>query len=118
MRYVVTGAAGFIGSHLLAALLERGDDAVGWDAFTDYYSVALKEENARGLPVERLDLVEDDLDLSGVDGVFHLAAQPGVSSFGEVFPLYVRQNVVATQRLLEAAAAAGARLVFASSSSI
>lgn len=118
MRYVVTGAAGFIGSQLLRALLERGHDAVGWDAFTDYYDPALKEENASGLPVERLDLVDEPFSLEGVDGVFHLAAQPGVRSFGAVFPVYVRQNILATQRLLEAAAAAGTRVVFASSSSV
>jgi nucleoside-diphosphate-sugar epimerase len=118
MRYVVTGAAGFIGSHLLRALLERGHDAVGWDAFTDYYDPALKEENAQGLPVERVDLAADALHLSGFDGVFHLAGQPGVRSFGSVFPLYVRQNVVASQRIFEAAAAEGVRTVLASSSSI
>src|SRR3990170_2727381 len=118
MRYVVTGAAGFIGSHLLAALEARGHDAVGWDAFTDYYDPALKEENAAGLRVVRIDLVEDELDLAGVDGVFHLAGQPGVRSFGGVFPTYVRQNVLASQRLFEASVAAGARVVFASSSSI
>jgi UDP-glucuronate 4-epimerase len=118
MRYVVTGAAGFIGSQLLRTLLDRGHDAVGWDAFTDYYDPALKEENARGLPVERLDLAESDLDLAGVDGVFHLAGQPGVLSFGDVFPVYVRQNVLAGQRLFEAAAASGTRTVFASSSSV
>src|SRR5438093_12939645 len=118
MRYVVTGGAGFIGSHLLRALLERGHAAVGWDCFTDYYDRELKEENAAGLPVERLDLVEDELDLTGVDGVFHLAAQPGVRSFGGVFPVYVRQNILASQRVFEAAAAAGTRVVFASSSSI
>jgi UDP-glucuronate 4-epimerase len=118
MRYVVTGAAGFIGSHLLRALLERGHDATGWDAYTDYYDPALKEENARGLPVERVDLVDDAIDLEGVDGVFHLAGQPGVRSFGGVFPVYVRQNVLASQRLFEAAVAGGARAVLASSSSI
>jgi UDP-glucuronate 4-epimerase len=118
MRYVVTGAAGFIGSRLLRALLDRGHDAVGWDAFTDYYDPALKEENARDLPVERKDLVEDDLELSGADGVFHLAGQPGVLSFGDVFPTYVRQNVLASRRLFEAAAAAGARTLLASSSSV
>jgi nucleoside-diphosphate-sugar epimerase len=118
MRYVVTGAAGFIGSQLLRTLLESGHDVVGWDAFTDYYDPALKAENVRGLPVERVDLVEDALELRDVDGVFHLAGQPGVRSFGGVFPLYVRQNVLASQRLFEAAAAAGARTVFASSSSI
>ena len=118
MRYVVTGAAGFIGSQLLRTLVERGHDAVGWDAFTDYYDPALKEENARGLPVERVDLAEDELDLTGVDGVFHLAGQPGVRSFGDVFPVYVRQNVLASERLFAAAASAGARTVLASSSSI
>ena len=118
MRYVVTGAAGFIGSQLLRTLVERGHHATGWDAFTDYYDPAVKEENALGLPVERVDLVEDALDLSGVDGVFHLAGQPGVKSFGGIFPVYVRQNVLASQRLFEAAVAAGARTVFASSSSI
>jgi len=118
MRYVVTGAAGFIGSHLLRALIGRGHDAIGWDAFTDYYDPALKEENARGLPVERIDIAQDPLELSGVDGVFHLAGQPGVRSFGGVFPVYVRQNVVASQRLFEAAVAARARTVLASSSSV
>lgn len=118
MRYVVTGAAGFIGSQLLRRLLELGHEATGWDAFTDYYDPALKEENAGGLPVKRVDLVEDALALEGVDGVFHLAGQPGVRSFGEVFPVYVRHNVLASRRLFEAAAGAGARVVFASSSSV
>jgi UDP-glucuronate 4-epimerase len=118
MRYVVTGAAGFIGSQLLRTLLERGHDATGWDAFTDYYAPALKEENAAGLPVERVDLGEDPLPLAGLDGVFHLAGQPGVASFGGVFPIYVRQNVLVSQRLFEAAAEAGVRVTFASSSSI
>lgn len=117
-RYVVTGAAGFIGSTLLRALLDRGHDAVGWDAFTPYYDPALKHENAEGLPVERVDLAEDELRLDGIDGVFHLAGQPGVRSFGDTFPAYVRENVLATQRLFEAAAPAGARTVLASSSSI
>ena len=118
MRYVVTGAAGFIGSHLAQALQEAGHDVTGVDCFTDYYDPAEKEENARGLDVRRLDLAEEELDLGGVDGVFHLAAQAGVRSFGDVFPLYVRRNLIATQRVLEASVRAGVRVVLASSSSV
>ena len=118
MKYVVTGAAGFIGSHLTEALLDRGHEVVAIDCFTDYYDVALKKENARGLDVQRSDLAEEDLDLAGVDGVFHLAGQPGVRSFGDVFDVYVRQNLVASRRVFEQAASAGVRTVFASSSSI
>jgi UDP-glucuronate 4-epimerase len=118
MRYIVTGAAGFIGSHLAEALGDAGHEVVGVDCFTDYYDPAEKERNARGLDVRRLDLADDPLDLGGVDGVFHLAGQPGVRSFGDVFPLYLRRNVLATQRVLEACAASGTRLVFASSSSV
>jgi UDP-glucuronate 4-epimerase len=118
MRYVVTGAAGFIGSTLGHALAHAGHDVVGVDCFTDYYDAAEKEENARGLDVRRLDLAEESLELDGVDGIFHLAAQAGVRSFGDVFPLYVRRNLLATQRVLEAAAVAGVRVVVASSSSV
>jgi UDP-glucuronate 4-epimerase len=118
MRYVVTGAAGFIGSTLLRTLLDRGHDAVGWDSFTAYYDPAVKEDNARGLPVERVDLATDELALDGVGGIFHLAGQPGVASFGAAFPTYVRENILVTQRLFEAASPAGIRVVVASSSSI
>src|SRR5436190_11830580 len=118
MRYAVTGAAGFIGSHLVEALAARGDEVVGIDCFTDYSDPALKEENARGLEVRRLDLAEDKLDFAGLDGVFHLAGQPGVQSFGDVFPLYLRRNLLASQRVFEAAARDGVRVVFASSSSV
>jgi UDP-glucuronate 4-epimerase len=118
MKYVVTGAAGFIGSQLAEKLLDGGHEVVAVDCFTDYYDPALKEGNAAGLDVVRLDLAEEDLDLDGVDGVFHLAGQPGVRSFGDVFEEYVRRNLLASRRVFEAAAGAGVRVVFASSSSI
>jgi UDP-glucuronate 4-epimerase len=118
MRYVVTGAAGFIGSQLTEVLAARGHDVVAVDCFTDYYDTALKEENAAGFEVTRLDLAEEDLELDGVDGVFHLAGQPGMRSFGDVFDVYVRHNLVASRRVFERAAAAGVRVVFASSSSV
>jgi UDP-glucuronate 4-epimerase len=118
MRYVVTGAAGFIGSHLAESLLADGHDVYAVDCFTDYYDPAEKEANARALGVNRLDLADEPLELSGIDGVFHLAGQPGVRSFGEAFPLYVRRNVLATQKVFEACAEAGVRVAFASSSSV
>jgi UDP-glucose 4-epimerase len=117
-RYVVTGAAGFIGSQLAAVLQDAGHDVTGVDCFTDFYDAAEKERNARGLDVRRVDLADEQLELDGVDGVFHLAAQAGVRSFGDVFPTYVRRNLLASQRVFEACAQAGVRVVFASSSSI
>jgi UDP-glucuronate 4-epimerase len=116
VRYVVTGAAGFVGSHLTEALLARGDEVVAVDSFTDYYDPALKEENSAAFDVRRLDLSETDLDLDGVDGVFHLAGQPGTRSFGPVFADYLRRNALATQRLFESAR--DVKVVYASSSSI
>ena len=77
MRFVVTGAAGFIGSHLAETLLAAGHEVVSVDSYTDYYDPAVKERNASGLDVLRLDLARDELDFSGWDGVFHLAGQPG-----------------------------------------
>lgn len=126
-RYLVTGCAGFIGSHLVEALLARGDEVVGVDTFTDYYARATKETNLAGVAGSaRFRLLEADLAempieprLAGVDGVFHLAAQPGVrGSWGRTFSVYSHDNIVATQRLFEAAAAAGKRVVWASSSSV
>jgi nucleoside-diphosphate-sugar epimerase len=118
MRYLVTGAAGFIGSHLVERLAADGHEVVGLDCFTDYYDSALKERNAAGRDVLRLDLAEEALDLAGFDGVFHLAGQPGARSFGDVFTIYARRNLVATQRVFEAAAAADVPVVWASSSSV
>ena len=121
MRYVVTGAAGFIGSHLAETLIAAGHDVIPVDAFTDYYERARKERNAAELEVLELDLATGDLEpvVAGADGVFHLAGQPGVrASWGAGFERYLRDNVLASQRLFEAAAAASVRVVFASSSSV
>ena len=121
MRYLVTGAAGFIGSHLTERLRALGHDVAALDAFTDYYDVARKRANADGLDIREADLETADADalVANLDGIFHLAAQPGVrSSFGAGFELYVRRNVLASGRVFEAAARAGTRVVYASSSSI
>jgi nucleoside-diphosphate-sugar epimerase len=125
--YLVTGCAGFIGSHLAAALVARGCSVVGVDAFTDTYSRAAKERNlapllAGGdLRFTELDLAETPLEplLEGVDGVFHLAGRPGVrTSWGATFAHYTRDNLLVTQRVFEAAARQDIRVVFASSSSV
>ncbi len=110
MRCLVTGAAGFIGSHLCERLLREGHEVVGLDALIPYYAPVLKEENlaaARGhraFTWHRLDLRRDPLDaaLEGVEVVFHLAAMPGLPRSWTDFDLYESCNVTATQRLLEA----------------
>ena len=125
--FVVTGCAGFIGSQLTEALRERGDAVIGVDVFTDYYARSMKEANLASLERDsgftfmELDLARAGLGpiLSDADGIFHLAAQPGVrGSWGETFETYARDNILATQRVCEAAALAGKRVVWASSSSI
>ena len=128
MIAVVTGAAGFIGSHLCQHLVEEGDEVRGVDAFTDYYPRTLKQRNiAPLLDDQRFSLMEGDLGemslarlLDGADVVYHLAAQPGVrTSWGSDFPQYVRHNVVATAQLLEACRRdPPAKFLYASSSSI
>jgi nucleoside-diphosphate-sugar epimerase len=128
MKCLVTGAAGFVGSHLAEHLVGLGHDVVGVDCFLDYYPRAAKERNLRSLRQSpRFRAVEDDLSraelpplLAGIDWVFHQAAQAGVrASWGRDFEIYARNNVVATQRLLEAARDVGVRrFVYASSSSI
>jgi UDP-glucose 4-epimerase len=128
MKLLVTGAAGFIGSHLTDGLLADGHEVTGIDCFTDYYPRAAKEENlcdARRHPGFRFvegrvqDLPLEGL-LKGVDAVYHLAAQAGVrASWGRDFAHYTEHNVLATQRLLEAALGTGRpRVVYASSSSV
>jgi len=121
MRYVVTGAAGFVGSHLAERLLADGHEVLGVDSFTDYYDPERKRQNAGELDVLGADLLSVELEalLDGVDGMFHLAGQPGVrASFGPGFELYVERNVHASGRVFEAAARRGVRVVYASSSSI
>jgi UDP-glucose 4-epimerase len=126
-RVVVTGAAGFIGSHLCEALVARGYDVAGVDAFTDYYDPAQKRANLSALLAgPRFVLHEGSLTsvdlarlLDGAAVVFHLAAQAGVRrSWGTDFEPYIEHNIRATQRLCEAMRGGGARLVCASSSSV
>jgi UDP-glucuronate 4-epimerase len=127
-KAVVTGCAGFIGSHLSERLIRDGWQVVGIDAFTSYYPRELKEANLTDLRgSDQFRLVEGDLlnldlatEFADADAVFHLAAQPGVrASFGSGFDDYVTANVLATQRVLEAALSTGRRrVVMASSSSV
>lgn len=129
MKALVTGAAGFVGSHLCDALLAAGHEVRGIDCFLAYYGRDIKERNleaARGhdaFELHEADLVSHDLEplLDGVDWVFHQAAQAGVrASWGDDFRIYSDNNVYATQRLLEACknAAGLRRFVYASSSSV
>jgi UDP-glucose 4-epimerase len=128
VKAVVTGAAGFIGSQLAESLVEDGADVVGIDCFTDYYPRPVKERNLTVLRDHaRFNLVEarlQDVDLApildGAEQVYHLAAQAGVrASWGRDFAHYTEHNVLASQRLLEAALNAGhPRVVYASSSSV
>jgi UDP-glucuronate 4-epimerase len=125
---LLTGIAGFIGSHLAESLAQDGWSVRGVDAFTDTYATRQKRDNvaavSRSSEFELVigDLARDDLRplLEGVDAVVHLAGEPGVpASWGPAFGTYVERNIVATQRLLEAATGAGvARFVYASSSSV
>jgi len=129
MKCLVTGAAGFIGSTLCGRLIAEGHDVCGVDCFVPYYSREAKERNLRSLlssPRFRFceqDLAESDLAprLKDVEWIFHQAAQAGVrASWGATFESYARHNILATQRLLEAArkSAALRKFVYASSSSV
>ena len=129
MKCLVTGAAGFVGSTLTERLLEAGHSVIGLDCFVDYYPRKNKElnlEKARGS--SQFTFVEGDLLtvelsslLNGVEWVFHQAAQAGVrASWGDYFESYTKNNVLATQRLLEALVGSPSlkRVVYASSSSV
>ncbi|MBU4310793.1 GDP-mannose 4,6-dehydratase [bacterium] len=128
MKALVTGVAGFIGSHLAEGLLKLGWGVKGIDSFTDYYSRKIKEDNLRnlkgdkGFSFQEGDLLELNLkkDLEEIDYLFHLAAQPGVrKSWGKNFEYYIRNNITVTQRLLEKAKGLPLKkVVLASSSSV
>jgi len=125
---IVTGVAGFIGSHLAEALIGSGHRVLGIDCFTDYYDVSRKRQNVVSLLGRpEFELLEADLAhlalepvLEGASAVFHQAGQPGVrDSFGAGFASYCDHNVLSSQRLLEAAKNVGVpKLVYASSSSV
>ncbi|WP_426184759.1 NAD-dependent epimerase/dehydratase family protein [Microbacterium sp. TWP3-1-2b2] len=128
MKALITGAAGFVGSNLARRLLDDGHSVVGIDSLTPYYAPQLKLHNLEGLRGPGFELLEADVNevdldavLDGVDVIYHQAGQPGVrSSWGREFEVYTQNNVVATQRLLEAARRQGQlqKFVYASSSSI
>lgn len=128
MNALVTGGAGFIGSHLSERLLAEGAEVTALDCFTDYYPREIKERNLAGLRGQaRYRFIETsiaDADLAalldGTTHVFHLAAQAGVrKSWGRDFQIYTRLNVDATQILLEACVGRAIdRVVYASSSSV
>ena len=125
MKTLVTGCAGFIGSHLVDKLLELGYEVIGMDCFTDYYPREIKEANLSNAPKNKnFKLIEADIlnmaKYPEVDYVFHLAAQAGVrASWGKSFEIYTRNNLEATQRLLEFYKdSAIKKFVYASSSSV
>jgi nucleoside-diphosphate-sugar epimerase len=127
MRILVTGVAGFIGSSIADRLLAENHDVIGIDCFTDYYSREIKESNlANCLANRRFTFIEknilgaapDEL-LDGVTVIFHQAAQAGVrASWGANFEIYTANNILATQKLLEAIKGSPIKFVYASSSSV
>lgn len=129
LKHLITGAAGFIGSNLAKKLLAAGEEVIGIDCFTDYYSRDLKERNIETIldnsnfTFLEKDLLKTDLQnlLKDVDYIYHQAAQAGVrSSWGEDFEIYNQNNILLTQKLLEAAKDAEnlKKFVYASSSSV
>jgi nucleoside-diphosphate-sugar epimerase len=127
MRFVITGAAGFIGSHLSEALLAAGHEVVGVDAFIEYYGREVKEANLAGARAQdrfvfhELDLRSAELEpvVDGADAVIHLAAMPGLVRSWTDVELYTTCNLLATHRLIEAVLARRVpRLLHASTSSV
>ena len=128
-KNIVTGAAGFIGSHIAETLLKKGEEVIGIDEFNDYYDPIFKNKNIACLKAyDNFELIEADIQfidwnslLKDVDVVYHQAAQAGVrASWGQGFRFYTERNISATQVLLEAAKDAKnlKRLVYASTSSV
>ncbi|MEM1393650.1 MAG: NAD-dependent epimerase/dehydratase family protein [Cyanobacteria bacterium P01_D01_bin.116] len=128
-KNIVTGAAGFIGSHIAETLLKKGEEVIGIDEFNDYYDPFFKNKNVSFLQsYENFELIEANIQfidwdslLKDVDVVYHQAAQAGVrASWGQGFRFYTERNISATQVLLEAAKDAKnlKRLVYASTSSV
>ncbi|WP_150463162.1 NAD-dependent epimerase/dehydratase family protein [Nesterenkonia ebinurensis] len=129
MKALVTGAAGFVGSHLSRRLVDLGHEVVGIDSISDYYDTQHKVGNLQRVKdQERFTFIEEDLGtmplnplLEDVDWVFHQAGQPGVrNSWGEDFGDYIQANIQVTQRLLEASrhSTTISRMIYASSSSV
>jgi UDP-glucuronate 4-epimerase len=125
VKVLVTGAAGFIGSHVCEALVARGHAVIGVDNFDAFYPRAVKERNLERLRANEAfrlveaDVARDPVPLDGVGAVLHLAAKPGVRPSLENPGAYVEANVTATARVFDAARRAGiARVVFGSSSSV
>lgn len=125
---LVTGCAGFIGSHLSETLLRKGDKVIGIDGFIDNYSGAVKKNNLKNIiRNHNFSFIKGNLltldikkSLKGVDYIFHQAALPGVrQSWGELFKKYTDNNIMVTQRLLEAVKGSKIKkFIYASSSSI
>ena len=127
MRVVITGVAGFVGSHLAEALIARGHDVIGVDAFVDYYPRWMKESNLAALrhdprfTFHELDLRSGDVRavVDGSDAIVHLAAMPGLAQSWVDVDLYTACNLTATHRVVEAALGARVpRLLHASTSSV
>tara|TARA_R100000935_G_scaffold58328_1_gene94922 strand:- start:1529 stop:2467 length:939 start_codon:yes stop_codon:yes gene_type:complete len=107
MKIIVTGAAGFIGSHLAEKLCKMGHEVIGFDNFSNYYSVSLKRTNAKILMGLGIVIIENDLRVeqlikilpTDIDYIFHCAAQPGIASSSS-FDDYLSNNIIATQNLV------------------